>query len=321
MSTIPTTTEIEALEAQLKLARELHQAELQRTAKLAGYLHPEAQPLEVLKLTEVKASPMPTTCEAPGIAIYLRISDDREGAGLGVTRQLRDVQPLVDAIVAANPGLVVHVYVDNSLSASGKRKRPAYLQLMADMEAGKVGWLLAWHTDRLHRNLAELEAFMEAAERVTIQTAKGGLLDLSSPTGRLLARLLGAVARYELEHMAERAVGKQLELAMAGKPSGSPRVFGYTQGFKLDPETGTCFVEAEALALQHVVSQVLAGASLRSQTAWLASQGLKGHQGQRHHPDSSQGPPAAPCHRWGACLQGRQRGCAALPCPVARHHH
>jgi site-specific DNA recombinase len=37
---------------------------------------------------------------------------------------------------------------------------------------------------------------------VLTHTVQAGLLDLSTPSGRLVARQLGAVARYEWEHKA-----------------------------------------------------------------------------------------------------------------------
>lgn len=46
---------------------------------------------------------------------------------------------------------------------------------------------------------AELEDYITVCERhgVLTHTVQAGLLDLSTPSGRLVARQLGAVARYE----------------------------------------------------------------------------------------------------------------------------
>jgi site-specific DNA recombinase len=46
------------------------------------------------------------------------------------------------------------------------------------------------------------------------------VLDLSTPSGRMVARQLGAVARYESEHKSERQRRKHQELAEASKSSG-----------------------------------------------------------------------------------------------------
>lgn len=48
----------------------------------------------------------------------------------------------------------------------------------------------------------------------------GGDYDLTSPDGRLAARIVGAVARKESEDRSRRVRRKHLELAEQGKPAG-----------------------------------------------------------------------------------------------------
>jgi site-specific DNA recombinase len=232
----------------------------------------DAQPYEALRLIAVKATPMPTGL---GVAEYYRVSDDREGGGLHVERQREDVQALRPA---GQPG---HPYVDNDITASGKRVRPAFEQLLADIEAGRVQTLLAWHPDRIYRTTSDLQRLVKAcdAHAVEIRTSKHGDLDLGTASGRLVAGLLAEVATYELEHGRERMVAKHMELAKAGAPSGGRRLFGYTKGFAVDPDTGQRTIAVEADALQTVVANLIAGATLRSQAVWLNSQGLTGTQG------------------------------------------
>ncbi|MEB0014852.1 recombinase family protein, partial [Glaciimonas sp. Cout2] len=56
-------------------------------------------------------------------AIYVRISRDRVGAGLGVERQEDDCR-----VLAKQMGLeVVRVLVDNDISAYSGKKRPGYM--------------------------------------------------------------------------------------------------------------------------------------------------------------------------------------------------
>lgn len=225
-----------------------------------------------LELTKVQATPMPTT--GAGVALYLRVSRDRAGAGLAVERQQEETMPLA-------PAGYVHPYVDNDITASGRRTRPAFEQLLRDIEAGTVRTLLAWHPDRIYRTGIDLARLIAAcdSQRVEIRTAKHGDLDLGTPTGRLLARLLADVATYELEHAVERMESQKIELAKAGAYGGGPRLFGYTRGFRPDEETGSVIIDSEADALRTVVANVLAGASLRSQCTWLNGQGITGTRG------------------------------------------
>jgi hypothetical protein len=93
--------------------------------------------------------------------MYARISEDREGAGLGVERQLDDQCSLFTQL-----GLrLVGVYTDNDLSAFTGKPRPDYLAMLADLDARRAQVVTTWHTDRLHRTPKELETYIDLAER------------------------------------------------------------------------------------------------------------------------------------------------------------
>src|SRR5262245_3441044 len=131
-------------------------------------------------------------------AVYARISTDRTGAGLGVQRQEADCREL-----ATRMGWTVgEVFVDNDMSASCGKRRPEYERLLGALETKAVGAVLAWHPDRLHRSPTELEAFIDVIERTKakVATVQSGEVDLSTPSGRMTARVVGAVARHEVEH-------------------------------------------------------------------------------------------------------------------------
>lgn len=201
-------------------------------------------------------------------AVYLRISDDRVGAGLGVERQRQDCEQLA----ARLPADVVKVYVDNDESAfDRRRKRPAYERLVEDVRNGRFDVVLAWHTDRLHRTPRELEDWIDACERhgVSVHTVKAGPIDLATPSGRMVARQLGAVARYESEHKRDRNLRKAQELADAGKVgNGGPRPFGYTAS-RLELQ------EDEAEVLRELYADVLAGRGVRTLCRDLDERGIR----------------------------------------------
>lgn len=188
-------------------------------------------------------------------AVYVRISEDREGAGLGVQRQEQDCRAL-----AGRLGWDVRdVYVDNDLSAYNGARRPAYERLLDDVRDGTVDGLVAWHTDRLHRSPKELETFIDLLESrdVAVQTVKAGTLDLATPSGRAVSRTLGAWARFESEHKSDRSRRKARELAEAGKVAG-----GGTRPFGFEDDRVTVRAE-EAVLIREAADRVLAGDSIR----------------------------------------------------------
>ena len=92
-------------------------------------------------------------------AVYVRISDDVEGGGLGVARQEADCRSL-----AASLGWdVTEVYCDNSVSAYSGKVRPAYQRMLADLEAGHVQALVVFDVDRLTRRPVEFEHVIDLA--------------------------------------------------------------------------------------------------------------------------------------------------------------
>ncbi|WP_165974899.1 recombinase family protein [Nonomuraea deserti] len=187
--------------------------------------------------------------------IYVRISRDRIGAGLGVERQRADCENLAQRL----GWNVVAVYDDNDMSAYSGKPRPGYRRMLEDLKAGAATAVLAWHTDRLHRSPTELEEYIKVMERhgVETQTVKAGQIDLSTPTGLLIARTLGNFARFEVDHMSERQQAKKVQKAGAGQWLGGRRPFGYeADGVTIRP--------SEAAELESKTDELLAGVSVNA---------------------------------------------------------
>jgi DNA invertase Pin-like site-specific DNA recombinase len=220
-------------------------------------------------------------------AIYTRISQDRTGAGLGVDRQREDCQALADR----NGWQVVETYSDNDVSAYSGKKRKGYLQMLADLDQGAATIVIAWHTDRLHRSTRELDDYIDLCERrgVATHTVQAGAIDLSTPSGRMTARILGAVAKQESEHKGHRVARARMQKAKAGEWGGGIRPFGWGVETgeltkKVDRESGeevevpvldmNKAVPEEAAAIEVGHDTILSGGSLNSWVKWLADKGL-----------------------------------------------
>lgn len=211
-------------------------------------------------------------------AIYARISHDpksaansadelprRGGDGLGVERQEQDCRELA----LRHSFDVTRVYVDNDTSAYSGKRRPDFEQMLDAMKNNEFDVLVCWHTDRLYRSMKDLERLIDIAEvtRTSIRTVQSGDIDLSTSAGRMVARILGSVARQESEHMSERRVRFNIQKAESGKWQTVNRVFGYTMtGEPLEPE---------ASAVRAAVADVLAGKSIRKVSMEWNAAGLK----------------------------------------------
>lgn len=199
-------------------------------------------------------------------AIYARISQDREGAGLGVQRQEEDCRALCER----RGWNVEAVYCDNDVSAYSGKPRPEWDRLVDDIERGLIDAIAVWHVDRLTRSPIELERVIDLADKHGLKLATvTGEVDLATPTGRMVARILGATARQEAEHKADRQRRQRRQSAEAGKPNGGgTRPFGYAN----DRVT---VVAGEAKLIREAAGRVLAGESLSSVCRDFAARGVQ----------------------------------------------
>lgn len=198
---------------------------------------------------------------APRAVIGCRISktkDKKDRAGVG--RQERECRKLAAALDVE----VVGVYVDNNRSAYSGVQRPDYEEMLRAIERGEVDVVLAWHPDRLHRNVEEHEQWIKLVKRTRIRvvTLMAGERDLTRASDRLVARTLAAAAAYESELKAERQQAKIREKAARGEPMNGPRPFGWTGADRRK------VVIKERNAIREMVDRLLAGASQGDIVHW-----------------------------------------------------
>jgi site-specific DNA recombinase len=188
-------------------------------------------------------------------ALYARISNDPDGDHVKVETQLDECWKLAGRL---KNWTVVDTFCDDDISAYDGSLRREFERLLAAIQRGEIDAIVCWQPDRLYRSLKDLERLVDATERgIEIRSVNAGDFDLSNSTGRMLARILGSVARQESELKGERRVLANTRRAEDGKwRKDQPRVFGYTQdGQRLEPE---------ATAVQQAITDVLAGKSLRA---------------------------------------------------------
>ena len=215
-------------------------------------------------------------------AIYCRISDDRRGDGAGVERQRADCY----ALAVAKGWTVEHTFTDNDISAYSGKPRPGYRDLLDAVRGDLLDVILAWHPDRLHRSPVELEQFITLVERhgVSVETVQAGVWDLSTPSGRLTARQLGAVARFESEHKSERVRSALEQNAGEGRSHGR-QTYGWRRVHDVDTGRGRDIIEPdEAGVIREMARRIVSGDSIRSIVADLNRRGVPSPSGKSWRP-------------------------------------
>lgn len=220
-------------------------------------------------------------------AIYCRISHDVTGEAIGVRRQERECR----ALAQRRDLTVVEVLVDNDISAYSGVPRPAYQQLLGLIRADAIHAVLAWHPDRLHRSLKELEEFIAAVDKHSVEvfTCTAGDVDLSTPIGRMIARQLGTFARYESEHRSERSVAGKRDAAKRGRwPAGPPYGYDLERDAAGHPVGNgrLVIVPGQAKVIHEAARRVLAGEAVYSICKDLQQRGVPSPKGGAWRPPS-----------------------------------
>jgi DNA invertase Pin-like site-specific DNA recombinase len=117
---------------------------------------------------------------------------------------------------------IVDEYVDHGFSGA-KDSRPALNRLMADAHRRCFDTVLVWKLDRFGRSLRHLvNALAELEARRIAFVSLRDNLDLSTPSGRLMFQIIGAMAEFERALIAERVKAGMRNARAKGKRIGRP---------------------------------------------------------------------------------------------------
>jgi DNA invertase Pin-like site-specific DNA recombinase len=118
--------------------------------------------------------------------------------------------------------IIVGEYVDKMTGS--KDSRPALNRLMADASQRKFDAVLVWKLDRFGRSLRHLvNALAELEARGLSFISLRDNLDLSTPSGRLMFQIIGAMAEFERALIQERVKAGMRNARAKGKRLGRPR--------------------------------------------------------------------------------------------------
>ena len=200
------------------------------------------------------------------LSIYLRVSSDEQAqSGLGLDDQRTRCGAYVEAL-----GLEGEVRFFVDAGVSGKNlERPALAELRAALRRREVTGVVVLKLDRLTRSLrdllgivAELERYGAALHSVTER------VDTGSAVGRMLLGVLGAVAEWERETIAERTRSAVRAKRRRGGAHGFAPLGARVVEGQLEP------VPEEVEALELIQARRAEGASYRAIAAELRQRGL-----------------------------------------------
>ena len=150
------------------------------------------------------------------VAIYARVSTDK---------QTCENQLIALRAVAERSGYeIVAEFVDEGISgAKGRQDRPALNELLKSATQRKFSLVMCFSIDRLGRSLQNLVEILNELEalKVDLLFLQQGM-DTSTPSGRMIFSVFGAMAEFERNLIRERVIAGQTRAKAKGVKLGRP---------------------------------------------------------------------------------------------------
>jgi DNA invertase Pin-like site-specific DNA recombinase len=152
-------------------------------------------------------------------AIYARVSTN--GHGQDPTMQTREIREYIER----RGWQLADEYVDVGISGA-KEKRPQLDRLMVDAHKRRFDCVVVWKFDRFARSVSHLLRALETFQALGIHfVSLSESMDTSTPAGKMVFTVLGAVAELERSLIVERVKAGLRNAKAKGKRIGRPQVF------------------------------------------------------------------------------------------------
>ena len=190
------------------------------------------------------------------VAFYARVSTKDQDCEM----QLADLRRMAEARGVQ----VVGEYADCGVSGT-RDSRPELDKLMRDARRRRFDAVWVWRFDRFARSLRHLVAALDEFKALRIDFASHQeAVDTSTPAGRMLFQVIGAMAEFEREIIRERVVAGIERAKRRGRRLGRPRVRVDLENAKRMRAEGLSYREIAARLGLSVgkVHQVIQGTSM-----------------------------------------------------------
>lgn len=229
-------------------------AELSDTQKL----------LQLLKVGQPKA-PDDVDTHTVRYALYARkstTSEDRQASSIE-----DQVKECFEKVVTPNDLKVAKIYQE-SYSAKVADMRDQFNAMINEIENGHIDGLIAWHPDRLSRNMKEAGAIIDLVDRGLIRDLRFATFTFeNTPAGKMLLGITFVMAKQYSEHLAESVDRGNKRAVEDGEFIGKFKhgyIIDANRSFQPDPRNFT--------KVKHMFGMALAGKSQKDIRVWINDQ-------------------------------------------------
>ena len=176
--------------------------------------------------------------------LYPRVSTEMQVDGYSLDGQKHSLKRFADREEME----IVSIYEDAGKSGKSIEGRPAFKQMLFDIENGlEIDYILVYKLSRFGRNAADILNSLEHVQAfgVNLSCIEEGI-DSSQTSGKLLISVLSAVAEIERENIIEQTMNGRKEKARQGGWNGGFAPYGY---FLKDKQLFIQEDEAEAVRI------------------------------------------------------------------------
>ena len=166
-------------------------------------------------------------------------------------------------------------HYDDGNYSGGNMERPALKQIMADIEAGKVGVVVVYKVDRLTRSLADFAKMVEHFDKYKVSfVSVTQHFNTTTSMGRLTLNVLLSFAQFEREVTGERIRDK----IAASKKKGMWMGGNVSLGYKV-VDRKLLIEESEAITVRRVFREFLRLGSVMRLEEWLRANNIRTRRG------------------------------------------
>jgi site-specific DNA recombinase len=208
---------------------------------------------------------------------YVRVStEDQADKGVSL-----DAQEARIAAYAVALGLEVSEVIRDAGASAKTLERPGMTRILQGVRVGRVGRVIALKLDRLTRSTRDLAALLDLfAKHDAALVSVSEHLDTQTAAGRMVVSMLGVVAQWEREAIAERTSFALAHKRSAGTAYG-PTPFGYER-----VDGSLLPVATEQAAIAEAIRMDRNGASFREIGAMLTARGVMPKRGRAWYASS-----------------------------------
>lgn len=164
---------------------------------------------------------------------------------------------------------------------SGKNiKRPAFTELLKEIEAGRVKKIFVYRLDRFSRSIADFSRLWELLSKHNVEFYSATEnFDTQTPMGRAMLSIILVFAQLERETTAERVKDNYVHRFKLGAWPGGPAPYGFdlTKVIADGTKSSSLIENEKAKVVKMIFSEYAKPeTSLRSLAKFLAEKGIKG---------------------------------------------